>query len=394
MSTPKNRPMPAKRPHDEAARRNSLGLSRAEMEAVWEQLDGGSDQSSPRRQAARLPFREVSVQIEIVQPGGGQTGVSVACRNLSRTGLGFLHSAYVHTGTTVIAHLPHKTQGVVKVPGTVVRCRHVTRHIHDVGVNFKQPLNLHEYLELDMLSESFSSENVDAAALKGVLLVVAEYKIDQACVQSMLRETGLDFVLSSTVEDGIAQAMKGVNIILCDDLFTTGSGAEFIAKARSSGVRCPIIIMSADRSAEAKSRIRAADASGYISKPLDQRVMLRAMAEFLIVSGDAGADQGQLYSTLPITSPMANLADDFVNDLRAAADDIDKLVKAGDGAAIRRHCLRIVGTAPALGFDSIAKLAGGVMTSLDRSPKLDDSVVAINTFAATCRAVRRRPKAA
>ena len=48
--------------------------------------------------------------------------------------LGFLHSSFLHTGTRVAATLVSRTGDAVRFPGKVVRCAHVTRHIHDVGV--------------------------------------------------------------------------------------------------------------------------------------------------------------------------------------------------------------------------------------------------------------------
>lgn len=374
----------------ELGRTNSLNMSRQELELVLDSLDHDpSGKGSTKRQAARMAYRETGIELEIFQPGGS-TRILVACRNMSRTGLGFLHSSYLHVGTEVIATLPHRTLKQVKVEGTLVRCRHVKRHIHDVGVQFKTPLNLHDFMEIDTLAQAFSCEKVDPKQLKGTLLIVAEYAIEQGCIQSMLSDTPMEFVSASGVDQGVAAARKGCDIILCDDSFENGSGEEFIAKARQNGVRCPIIIMSADRSLQARARLRAAAASGFLEKPLVHDLLLRAIAEFLVVPGEKAADASPLFSTLPANSPLADLADDFVVDLHACANDVEKFVKAGDLAALRKRVLRVAGAAPALGFEPIAKLGHHLVSLLDSSGAIAEAMGPINTFAATCRSALSR----
>lgn len=391
MAGPLRPGIPSSRTKPETGRTNSLNMTRTELESVLDALDTDAPgAANAKRQSARMAFRATGIQLEIAQPGG-QTRITVACRNLSRDGLGFLHSSYLHVNTPVMVTLPHRTLGSVKVEGTLVRCRHVKRHIHDIGVRFKSQLNLRDFLEIDTLAQAFSCEKVDPTQVKGVLLIVAEYKIERGYIQSMLRETSMDFLSASTIAEGVATACKGCDIIVCDDTFETGSGAEFISKARESGVRCPIIIMSADRSPEGRARLRAANASGFIEKPIVADLLLRAMAEFLVVPGADAADMNPLTSTLPFNSPLAALADDFVGDLRACADDVEKLAKSGDVATLRKKVLRVAGAAPALGFEPIAKLGHALLANIDVAKSLAEATVAINTFVATCRAVRKRP---
>ncbi len=371
-------------------RQNSIGLTRAELDLLHESMDREqSGKGAQRRESSRIAFHETPVAIDIVQPGGGQTSICVAARNLSRSGMGFLHSAYLHVGTTIVIFLDHRQTGPQKIRGTVVRCRHVTRHIHDIGIKFDKPINLRDFVQLDTLSQSFSCENVDPSKLKGVVLIIAEYRIETACVQSMLTETGMDFLTAQTIEEGLSQARKGVDIIVCDYQFDQGNGLDFLKSARQSGVRCPIIIMSADRSPEARDAIRKANAAGFLAKPLDKDTLMRALAEFLLVSGSRADSATVLYTSLPPNSPMRALANDFVNDLRVIGGEIEECAKAKDIAGIRKRCLRVAGPAPSLGFEPIAKLASSLITALDSTMSIDESIVPLNTFIQTCKSVRR-----
>lgn len=381
-STPKAAPSPG--------RQNSLGLSRAELDVLYETMDREqSNKAVQRRESARIMFHEVPVDIDIIQPGGGQTNVRVAARNLSRSGLGFLHSAYLHVGTTIITTLVHRQSGPLKIRGTIVRSRHITRHIHECGIKFDKPINLRDFVQLDTLSQSFSCENVDPAQLKGVVLIVAEYKIEVACVQSMLADTSMGFLSAPSIEAGLSEARTGVDIIICDFQFEDGTGLDFLKRIRESGVRCPVIIMSADRSPEARNAIRKANADGFLAKPLEKDTLLRAMAEFLLVSGNRTDTATVLYTTLPANSPMRALADEFVGDLRAIGDEIEQCAKNKDIMGIRKRCLRVAGPAPSLGFEQITKLAATLITSLDSTMSVDESIVPLNAFIQTCKCARR-----
>ena len=376
-------------PLPSTGRTNTLGMTSVELEAIYEQLDSGTGDSSHRRQSSRLSFRQPSVGVEIIQPGGGQTQITVACRNLSRTGLGFLHSSYVHIGTRVVLTLTHHTELRVRVAAKVMRCRHVTRTVHEVGVMFDEPINVRDFMELDPLNQTFTCEVVDPAKLKGTLLVVAEYQLEQACVQSMLRDTALEFQGASSMEQGLELSRKGVSVILCDDLFENGSGAEFVVAARKAGVRSPIILMSADTSEQGRDRIRKAAADAFLAKPLSDKLLLQAVAEFLLMSGENAESATPLYTALPPTSPMLDLADSLVDDLKTIADQVEKLAKAADIPGIRRQCLRIGGPATSLGFEPIAKLAGQLTSALEATKSVEQSVVALNTFVAACRGARK-----
>jgi CheY-like chemotaxis protein/HPt (histidine-containing phosphotransfer) domain-containing protein len=370
-------------------RANTLGLSSQQLDVIYDQLDAPGADSNHRRQSSRLAFRQPSIGVEINQPGGGQTHIHVACRNLSRTGLGFLHSSYVHVGTRIILTLAHQTTAPVRIHAKVMRCRHVTRNVHDVGVMFDEPINVRDYMEMDPLNQTFTCEMVEPAQLKGSLLIVAEYKIEQACVRSMLGETSLDFWIAASIQAGLEQARKGVSLILCDDAFEQGSGDDLILAARKAGVRAPIILMSADTSEQGLARIRRAKADAFLAKPLQKDLLLRAIAEFLLMNGDKSESSNPFFSTLAADSPMRELANSFVEDLSSIAEQVEKLGTAQDITGIRRQALRIGGPASSLGFVPIATLAQKLVASLDMNKSFEQSVAALNSFVAACRGARK-----
>lgn len=378
-------------PQDDGRSSNSLRLTGTELSAVREILDKtATAETGRRRQSARLAYSEVSVPVDVAQPGGGQTRIVVACRNLSQTGIAFLHSAYLHVGTKTTVTLRHRERGESRVPGTVVRCRHVMRHIHEVGVRFDQTVNVRDFVQIDSLAQSFTCETVDPAQLKGTLLIVDEYKVEAGCIQSMLRETGLEFVTAADLEEGLKAAVGTVDIILCDHLFTGATAMDFVVRARRAGVRCPIVIMSGDRSPEVRQKVRESKADGLLVKPLDKETLFRGLAEFLLVQRDREETNGPIYSSLPADSPMVDLADTFAADLRAVAEQLRDAAAAGSMDVVRRLALKIAGPAPSLGFDPIAKLAAALITSMAATGSLDESAAQLNQLITACRHVRAR----
>jgi CheY-like chemotaxis protein len=293
----------------------------------------------------------------------------------------------------VIVSLEHRNEGPVRITGKIVRCRQVTRHVHDVGVRFDAPVNIKDYMELDPLKQTFSCEVVDPKNLEGTVLIVAEYAIEQSCIRSMLADTALQFICVSSIQEGLVQARKGVGLVICDDVFETGSGVEFVKKARAAGMRCPMLLMSADTSKTSLDKLRKAEADAFIAKPLKQDLLLRAVAEFLLVGGDKAESGSPLHTSLPGDSPMAALADDFVDDLSAVADQTEALVVKSDVAGIRRLALRVGGPATVLGFEPVAKVAARLIVALDSTQSTESSAMVINTFTSMCRSACKGPKA-
>ncbi|WP_348234565.1 hypothetical protein, partial [Salmonella enterica] len=67
------------------------------LNALLDRLDVDEQGTKSRKRVhARWPFRKLNLQLDIQHPGGTATSLRVASRNLSRSGIGLLHSAFVH----------------------------------------------------------------------------------------------------------------------------------------------------------------------------------------------------------------------------------------------------------------------------------------------------------
>jgi CheY-like chemotaxis protein len=379
----------------DSGRTNSLGLSRVELEAILDRLDAeqaAAGGSSPQRVTTRVPFRHNGVVMDVTQAGWAASRINVACRNLSRGGLSFLHSSYLHVGTRCVAHLPHRTLGDVRVAGKIVRCRHVVRHVHEVGVRFDEAVNLRDYVQLDPFSGRSTFENVDPAALKGRVIVINEYELERRLVASLLEGTGMEFVGCEDAKAGVDAAQKGADVILCESEVTP-SLQKVVENLRDAGVQAPVIALGTDQTPAYKDALRAAKVDGLITKPFDRTQLLRSLGEVLLAGwrgSSETASDAALVSTLASKSGVADLVEAYVADLRAMSKKIQAAMSTADTPSIQKMVTRIQGSGTSMGFAPITKAAEIALRTLTATGSVQEATPALWTLITMLNRARAR----
>ena len=129
---------------------DSLRLTDDQWYRILDKLDRESSfhaMPTEARKAERVPYRNVArVPLTITGQGGDIQRLLVRPRDLSRNGFGFLHGHYVHPGLRASIILVNAANGPETIDGTVRRCNHLTKHIHQVGMAFDQPIHVEDYL--------------------------------------------------------------------------------------------------------------------------------------------------------------------------------------------------------------------------------------------------------
>jgi len=117
-------------------------LSQAELFRLLDALDEGESRiGADRREYERLRYRLPRIFIWV--PKGKQlVAFAVPTRNISRGGLAFLHSQMMRPGQRCGVLLPTIGERPQAVKGTVVHCRYVRAMVHEIGVQFDEPINL------------------------------------------------------------------------------------------------------------------------------------------------------------------------------------------------------------------------------------------------------------
>jgi CheY-like chemotaxis protein len=345
-----------------AERPNTLGINQRDLVTLLQKIEAAEKGKAPvRRDFTRWPFRHATVKVTLVQPSGGEVQLRLACRNLSRGGISLLHNSYVHPGSSVVVSLPRLSGGVKDVPGQIKRCLFRKGVIHELGIQFDEPIDLREYLGAGKGQEFFSVEHVDPEKLLAKVLYIEDCDVDYRILQHFLRETNVSL---SRVVDG-ASAMQqignGFELVIADWRLPDTTGTELVQKFRAIGIDIPVILVTADPVGLMKSGLWDLPNTGVLTKPLAQTQLLRAIAERLLVNKkDAREEAADDTEGNPVASAMSPQFAKF-------AETLEHALAKHDHRALVETALQIRGSAPSCGAHKLGKLADSAMTVLSNT---------------------------
>jgi PAS domain S-box-containing protein len=105
---------------------------------------------------------------------------------------------------------------------------------------------------------------------------------------------GLELMTESTAAAGVARARREPpDAILLDLHLPDGSGEQVIESLRGDAATCaiPIVVLSADATPARRSRLEAAGAAAYLTKPVDLASLFTALEAAAVPSQDLGAER-------------------------------------------------------------------------------------------------------
>jgi CheY-like chemotaxis protein len=357
-----------------------VGLGERELSELLDRLDQSqSEASATKREFVRWAFRCISVRVQIIHPGGATASINVACRNLSRSGLSMLHSAYLHVGTKCRVHLPHPARGEIVAAGWVTRCNHCAGTIHEIGIRFDQPVDLKDLVHQNPFTDWFSLERVEPEKLSGTVVYVDDSEMDQRIIRHFLRATRVKLCVAATAAEALSLVDSSTDLVLTDYNLDQGTGLDLAVKLQESGCKAPVVVITCDTDAASLDKSTASRASAFLAKPIQQDLLLRALAEFLIVR-KSGAPAPAANAGLT----GADLAETFGAGLIQFAKRLEACVERQDAEATRLLCLQVAGSAGSIGMAEIASLAKKAAEAISRSRSIADSVSPIRALIAMC----------
>lgn len=374
-------PIPTRRPIASARvlsaeRLNTLGLGPRELTALLDMLDASDGQKrDARREFARWPFRETGLNVHFVHPGGSNTTLRLAGRNLSRGGVSLLHHGFVHAGTKCRVELPLRSGGMREMIGVVARCQHRKGMLHEIGIRFDKQISLREHVRAEGDQELISMECVAPQKLTGTILHVEDNDLDTRIVGHFLREAPVKLISVTTGAEALATALSNADLLLIDYNLPDQTGLALAKSVRAKGVMCPIIILTADPTACMSEGLWEVPGIGLVQKPYTQEQLLRAIGERLLLR-DSGADRHATPASAAKASAPA---------LRQFADRLDAAVAANDLVAAKEATTQLHGSASSLGLGHVsaaAKVAHDLLPSLNT---ITDNPRVFNELAAACR---------
>jgi len=366
---------------------DTLRLTQRELRDLLLSLqpDKSYDETASRRRARRWGLGGMKILITLLDDAGNQQHYVSAARDLSSAGLSFLHGGYLHTGTACLVTIPTTDDSQSHtVRATVRRCRHLQKHLHDIGVEFAYAVDPRWFLDFGD-EHVFTLESVNLSDLRGTLLIVEDNRMFQKLLATYFKDSQLELEFA---EDGAAALERIAQIpdmVFTDFNLPDTDAVGIITRARENGYSGPIVVLTADTTPGLRKRVLDAGANEMLVKPCAPAVLHQAAAEYLLATTVDGASQSQIISTCTPDEMDRELILDYIDDLAERAREIDRLVESDDLNGARESICQIKASATGYGFAPITAAAGDAIRSLDASMSLAESRTLIQRLIMACR---------
>lgn len=132
--------------------RDSIKLNESDRRALLDRLalhDAVSlERAGREQQRLKLPSN-ITIEVVLTHPGGGDVHVRAVVKDVSKSGLGMLYGGFVHHGTRVaVRFVGDDRTALIVQGGKVVRCVHVQGPVHELGIRFDADVPVESLLGL------------------------------------------------------------------------------------------------------------------------------------------------------------------------------------------------------------------------------------------------------
>lgn len=369
-------------------RRNTIGMSPQALEAFLDRLDAMTMQGlgSETRAYARWPIREAFVEVCVLERASFKRCMLMATRNVSNGGVAVLHSAFMYPGSNCTIALPTRAGGEnepIVMNGRIVRCVHREGMVHEIGIQFDEPIDSSKFVAKLMPTQA-GSEITSAAKLTGTVLHVDGSPVDRRLIEYFLSVTKIKLISVDSFKEAMQHASGPLDLILTEMMLPDGRVQDFAHWLRNQCISTPIALYTATPMAQVRQQMQTMEVQGLLTKPVEKGALLAAMIEFL--SAPKAAKQAKKSRALDTADPtVTEIIKLFKNELESIIKSIENAAGSGDSMAIYAMALRLSGTAPALGFEQLGKIAGRTAELVAATMSCEESADQIRALVESCR---------
>lgn len=343
-----------------------LRLDDEVLNRILDELEEASREyvGSNKRKDPRYPYRHKAIPVEMTLPDGEVLSYRVPSRNLSRSGLAFLHGGYVYAGTRCRIQLTTLHNNWQNVDGVVVWCRYVEGRVHDIGVKFDNPIDV----------ATFAS-----AALPRRILLVDDQESFSRLAEHHLKQMNAEVTLATNGQEAIDKTNSQIfDVILMDIEMPVLDGLSAVKQLRERGYHGSIVAITAHSEPADRERMLAAGFNGYLAKPISKEALGEFISQF---------DQEPLFSSMANEAGMKIFINQFVTDLATRVKEVEEAAAKRDREGLQRLARELKGEAGSYGFDPVTGAARAVEEAAKGTADkaLDDAVGQLVTL---CRLVR------
>ncbi len=340
------------------------------------QDDGGmlDQQVDNRREDRRLQFRGIDIAVVVEHPGGGVSRILVCPRNLSSGGLGFLHGGFLYTSSRCRIVMPKLDGKEFTINGTIMSCRHVQGHVHEIGVKFDSRIEPQMFLQSAVGRSSASNEACELSDLRGKVLYMEDSAMDARLFEHHIQESGIDLKVVSTPGAALDEIKKNQYDIALLDLNLQGEdGAKIISEFRALGFEGPVAAVTAETEASHLQKAREAGASDILQKPYQPEQLINTLVNLHHQSGAVlGGDR--VYSSLDDQAGMHELIEQYIEEAQRIAAQLQRAISEDKIDQVRELTQTIRGSAEGYGFPSLGEAAEVAVRAIDSSGSLSESI--------------------
>ena len=347
----------------------SVRMSPLEVDSLLKQLDSNARRDAadggPRRAHARLEFRINDVLIAIKHPG--EESVSkclVSTRNLSAGGLSFMYGGFLHSGTLCSIVLTDTQGELVKLLGVVRSCRHVSKTLHEIGVQFTKKVDPARFVRTDARMTSNDPGMLDTKLpdLQGRALFVSEIECERSAAKARLSATGLEIDLVARVAEAIELAgTKSFDLVFFDSALGDSTGQDGATQLREAGFLGSVVCVVDDNEAPALAACEAISAIVPISAPVGQ--MMGIVAAVLTEAADP-ANAGAIFSVFGKDRTRRSAIERFVMSAGALSKELDEARAGGKLERLKELCATLRSQGWEHGFPAFGDATRRVFSSM------------------------------
>ena len=362
---------------------DTLRISEQERQAVIKDMDSRTSRraGAERREDARKAFLGARVIVQIRQQDQTRVNFLVQPRNISQTGLSFLHGTFLYRSTHCVVMFKAPNGQVVQAAASVQRCRHVKSRIHEVGVKFDEPLASSALSDAPVDEQQEEATSEELPSLSGRILYIEDHLDDRELLQFHLSSVGVTLEHASDGMEALTQLEgPGYDLIITGVGLAGMSGAEVVEALRGAEYAGRIWAMTADDNPETHEQMLAKGCERVIVKPYEFAKVAGYLAEFLPTGPPDSEPEPVMLSELWNKPKMRPLILQFLQRLEQQVKQIQQLAAGNEIAACRKLCLDVKGAAGGYGYPQISDTAHELANELNEQTAGDDLEDQINSL--------------
>lgn len=354
---------------------DSLRISpREESDIISELAQGNAlptaQTSKERRLNDRVPYLSAAgLFVQMRHPGGSVVNYLVRTRNLSPTGIAFLHGSFVYNGTSCVLALHDRNGKMVGVEGKVVRCKHVRGHVHDIGVRFGRTLDLQRFATQGQIAAAAvaaaavptAETSEELPRFNGNVLCAEEDANDAELLKFYLESLGVKVTIVSSGLEALEYIERQKFDAIIAAVWLPGmSGTELAEAARGAGFTNTFIALTADDRCEMRVEAMARGCTDVLTKPYSAETLVRVLTAHLPKAALSAADVKLMGSEMWSNEKMRPLITKFVARLAAEVKEIERLTSGEQTVPVEllaKLSMGIKGSAGNFGYPAISKSA-------------------------------------